>query len=465
MWTASTENLGREERLAMALVSAGGMDPDRKDDLKATGFQEEGTCRRIAVVDDELPVLKSIERIFMDDCFELDLFDRPEAALESMEHQEYAVVLSDQRMPGLTGIELLSRVREAHPDTVCIMLTSYTDVVTMLDAINRLQVYQFLAKPWNEGELRLAIINALERYRLKMENRRLLALTLQQVVQLKDMNAHLESLVEIRTAEISHLLETAKRGLAKTVCTLSELMEFYDPVLVGHMKRVAEWVGRLAPLLISDKEIIEQAGVAALLHDIGLVGIPRTLLKHAEESLNKSEAILMRQHPEQGFLILNHIEALQQVASFVRSHHENYDGNGYPDSIKGKKIPLVSRMIHVASDYDHMISRRGMDSEKALEVLVQCSGRIYDPEVVTRFQDVLSETGNMEYEDAIHICDLEAGMVLARNVLSTGGRLLLVKDCILKETHVRTLERLNSCSHVMEPLYVFRKTGYGYPDA
>lgn len=250
-------------------------DPEPERGLQLLSAQGKPLCPKIAVVDDEPAVLKSIQRVFMDDSVNVDLFDTPLRAMDAMCMEEYAVVLSDQRMPELTGIQFLSKVSAAHPDTVCIMLSSYADVATVLDAVNQVKVYKFLSKPWVEDELRLAVHNALEHYRFQTENKRHLALTLEQNALLRDMNAHLDSQMKSRTAEISLLLDTKKRTFIQTIRTLTELVEFYDPLIVCHMRRVAEWIEKLAPRLVFDEEDIQDAVVSALLHDIGLVGIPR----------------------------------------------------------------------------------------------------------------------------------------------------------------------------------------------
>lgn len=150
---------------------------------------------RVLFVDDEKPILNAMRRLFRREPYEMEFAPDAETALKVVEDFHPAVVVSDQRMPGMSGIDLLSRVKEFEPDTVRIVLTGYTDLRVAEDAINRGEVYRFITKPWNDDDLRSAVASGVERYQLKKENEDLLK-------QLKELNSSLEEKVAERTREL-----------------------------------------------------------------------------------------------------------------------------------------------------------------------------------------------------------------------------------------------------------------------
>ncbi len=157
---------------------------------------------RILLVDDEPAVLSALRRTLRQDGYQILTTGSGAEALGHLRAQTASLVVSDHRMPGMTGVELLRRVREEWPDTTRMILTGYADLQATMAAINDGEVYRFLAKPWEEADLRRAVREGVERHALLQENRRLLALTAEQNASLRELNATLEARVESRTAEL-----------------------------------------------------------------------------------------------------------------------------------------------------------------------------------------------------------------------------------------------------------------------
>lgn len=156
---------------------------------------------KILVIDDEIENLRAIERTLRTE-FEVTAVDSPNTALELVSKEKFSVIVSDQRMPGMKGTELLSQIAKASPLTTRVILTAYTDSRDMLEAINRAEIYRFVTKPWDNAELVATIRNAVERNRLLTDNHQLIESLQKKEHELTQLNKDLERLVELRTAEL-----------------------------------------------------------------------------------------------------------------------------------------------------------------------------------------------------------------------------------------------------------------------
>ncbi len=191
--------------------------------------------------------------------------------------------------------------------------------------------------------------------------------------------------------ENANLYKELKETFYGTIEALAETIEKRDPYTGGHTKRVMNYsllIGKAMGL--SPKEL-ENLKLAAILHDIGKIGIrDRVLLK--EGKLTDEEAMQMNMHPKYGAEILGHIKQLKDVIPGMRGHHERYDGSGYPDGLKGKEIPLFARIIAVADAYDAMTTdrpyRKGLSKETAIEELLKHAGKHFDPDIVRIFVEI-----------------------------------------------------------------------------
>jgi two-component system NtrC family sensor kinase len=167
----------------------------------------------ILCVDDERNVLRSLERLFLDDDYEILTATSAEEGLRILENNgPFHVVISDYRMPAMDGVEFLKEVYQRWPDTVRIVLSGYADTAAIVSAINEGRIYKFIPKPWDDNELRVTVANALERYALQKHNRELLA-------ELSRANDELERKVQLRTTE----LELRNHALTFSQCMLDAL--------------------------------------------------------------------------------------------------------------------------------------------------------------------------------------------------------------------------------------------------
>jgi putative nucleotidyltransferase with HDIG domain len=323
---------------------------------------------------------------------------RPHEALEMLDRQPCQVVVSDQRMPEMSGVDLLSAVRERHSEIVRMMLTGYTEMNIAVEAINRGEIYRLITKPWNDDELKATLRQAFDHYDLKAEIKRLNQVTREQNFKLQDMNKNLEEKVRDRTKQLDEKNQELRTAYIQTIRALAEAIDAKDAYTRGHSERVAVYSSRIGHEMGLDKELIERIYFAGLLHDVGKIGIPDAIITKPDR-LTPEEYEEIKRHPEIGARILEPVEFLHHIVPCVRHHHEWFDGcqAGYPDRLAGHQIPLPSRVIVVADTVEAMTSDRPYRKALSLDVVVEelhkYSGSQFDPVPVNAFLKLLEEEG------------------------------------------------------------------------
>ncbi|MBW2230994.1 MAG: response regulator [Deltaproteobacteria bacterium] len=352
----------------------------------------------VLFVDDEVNILKAIQRLLRHEPMNVVTASRPQEALELLDRTEAQVVVSDQRMPEMSGVDLLANIRERHSDMVRMMLTGYTEMNIAVEAINRGEIYRLITKPWNDDELKATLRQAFDHHDLKREIKRLNHVTREQNFKLQDMNKNLEGKVRERTRQLDQKNTDLRTAYIQTIRALAEAIDAKDTYTRGHSERVAVYASRIAREMNLQKEVIERVYFAGLLHDVGKIGIPDAIITKPDQ-LDFYEYEEIKKHPEIGAKILEPVEFLHQIVPCVRHHHEWFDGSdrGYPDRLLGDKIPLPSRVILVADTVEAMTSDRPYRNALPLEVVVaelhKFSGSQFDPVCVTAFLKLLEEEG------------------------------------------------------------------------
>jgi putative nucleotidyltransferase with HDIG domain len=318
--------------------------------------------QKIMVVDNEPADLRRLERLFGFTCQVLCAASGEEA-LRLLEQHDVALLITDLRLPGMTGTELLVHAAELRPHMVRIMLTAHADADALADAINRGQVYRYATKPWEDEDIRLTVARALQHH--------------------DAVRSHHEA--EETNKRLARRLRAMTRGVVRAI---ADTLEAKDRYVYGHARRVGGYASAIGRRMRLSVPALEQLSLAALLHDVGKISTPDSvLLKPA--ALTEEERAVVRLHAERGARLLAAVPEMEEVAAAVRHHHENWDGTGYPEGLAGERIPLASRIIHVADAYDAMTSPRpfrdALEHEQAVRVLLEGAGSQFDPEVVAAF--------------------------------------------------------------------------------
>jgi len=352
----------------------------------------------VLFVDDEVNILKALQRLLRHEPINVLTASRPQEAIEILEKTEAEVVVSDQRMPEMSGVDLLSNIRERHSDTVRMMLTGYTEMTIAVEAINRGEIFRLITKPWNDDELKATLRQAFDHYDLKREIKRLNHVTREQNFKLQDMNRNLEAKVRDRTRQLAQKNQELRTAYTQTITALAEAIDAKDAYTRGHSERVAIYATRIARQMNLGKEIIERVYFAGLLHDVGKIGIPDAIISKPDR-LDREEYELVKEHPGIGAKILEPVHFLRNIVPCVRHHHEWFDGSerGYPDCLLSDQIPMPARVLLVADTVEAMTSdrpyRKALSIETVVEELIKYSGSQFDPTCVDAFLQLLEEEG------------------------------------------------------------------------
>lgn len=418
-------------------------------DTEAPPVQEQAT---LLFVDDEPNILAALRRLFRPLGYRIFTAEGGAQGLGIFDSESIDLVISDMRMPAMDGAQFLEQVRLKSPDTVRILLTGYADIASTIDAINKGQIYRYIAKPWEDNDICLTVRYALEQKLLAREKERLEALTRKQNEELRDLNANLEEKVKARTEEVRQTMgflqlahEKLKKSFLTSIHVFSNLMELREGDMGGHSRRVADLARKLALRMGMSEIEAQEVMVAALLHDIGKIGLPDHLLHKPLSTLTGDELAAVIKHPVVGQTALMALEQLHGAARLIRGHHERFDGMGFPDGLSGLTIPLGARVLAVANDYDavqlgHVMSKR-LSAQDALAFIQKGRGKRYDPQVADAFVAMLGRTEEMVpgREVALHPADLKSGMVLVRDLVTKDGLLLLARDFLLDDMLIEQL--------------------------
>lgn len=403
-------------------------------------------------VDDEQNILSALRRLFRHDNYKILTATSGDAGIKLLESEPVDLVISDMRMPEMDGARFLAQVRARWPDTVRILLTGHADIASTVAAINQGEIFRYISKPWDDNDVRLIVRHALERKLLERDKRRLEALTQRQNEELRELNASLEARVDKRTEELrlSHdalaaANEKLKTGFLTSVKVFSNLIELSEGARAGHSRRVADLSQRIAVKLGLNRAAVQDVMLAGLLHDIGMIGLPDALLAKPPSRMNAEELGRFKKHPAKGEAALMALDSLRSAARLLRSHHERYDGQGYPDGLGGTEIPMGARILAVANDFDSLqigsFNAKHLTSAEALAFIQQSRGIRYDPQVVDIFAslDGSESAAKALKEWALSPEALRPGMVMSRNLISHEGALLLAADYILDDSLIKQI--------------------------
>lgn len=327
---------------------------------------------KILIVDDEPANLRLLERLFRAS-YQVITASSGMEALEQLGQYDVAVIISDQRMPGMTGIEFLKRAAQIRSHTVRIILTGYTDVGALVEAINSGVVYKYVPKPWSNEDLLQTVTRALEHHET---NKRQYELTLHN----ERMNTRLKA---------------AQCGFVRLI---GEVLDLRDDYAHNHARRVAGYALAVGHRLDLEAEEIDRLESAAYLHEIGRIGVPDELL-HKSGALTAEENELAERRSERGIQLLASAPELSEIAVAVRHLRERFDGGGTPDNLRGEQIPLLARIVAVACAYDELTCsrdfERSLTHEEALEKLENDGGERFDPQLVEVFREHLTAIGRI----------------------------------------------------------------------
>ena len=328
------------------------------------------TEKPILVVDDEEGPREAL-RMILKENYNVLLAKDGQECLDLIRRERPGLILLDVRLPGMDGIEVLERIKKIRPEIPIIIVSAVGTHKTVIDAL-KLGAVDFIAKPLDVVQVRDTVRRAL-------------------------LQAECEKSLSPNTPPplptVEDVLEATYLNVIKTLC---KILVKKDPYTRQHSQHVTHFALLIGKALGFSKEELLVLEQAALLHDIGKIGIPDHILRK-EGPLSESEWQVMRQHPDIGQEILEHIQVLHLEQNMVRHHHERYDGKGYPDGLSGEEIPIYSRILSIADSFHAMVSdrpyRKALSIGTAVGELEKNSGTQFDPELVAIFVKALEDEG------------------------------------------------------------------------
>lgn len=428
---------------------------------------------RILFVDDEANILSALKRLMVDEPYEIFTAQSGKEALALLERdRSIAVIVSDQRMPEMNGAEFLEKAKAIVPEAGRIVLTGYADMQAAVDAINKGGAQRYIAKPWNDNELITLIRDTASRYALVQENKRLTEIVHRQNAELKQWSSQLEYDVQKQSVEISRkndALKIANERLNKnfkdSIEAFAGLIELRDRNSMSHSRNVAEVAVEAGKSAGMKPEEMEFLKTAALLHDIGKIGMPDILLVKSFETMTADEQKEYLLHPIRGQSAIDSVEYLRPAGLLIRSHHEAFNGTGFPDRLKGDEIPLGARIIAAVDFFDRTFAlHQGKNPfDLSWYELKKEDGKKFDPEVYGWIEKPLrdfyahkvAKAGMVEIE--LSVSDISVGLQLAQDLRSGTGLLLLTKGTILNPQNVEALRRFYQVDPPSGGVYVWSK--------
>ncbi len=327
---------------------------------------------RLLIADDDHEI-RSVLREFLCARYDCTAVASGEAALELLRATRFDLIISDIKMHGMSGLELVPQALQVAPDAVIIMISGAQTVDHAIAAM-RAGAFDYLTKPFDLAQVEAAVSRALRHHELLVTKRR--------------YEQQLAGLVAQRTDELHRALDSLAGSYRATLQALTAALETRDRETHGHSERVVSFTLRLGREFNVVGDAARALEFGSLLHDIGKIGIPDAILRKPA-ALDAGEWAYMRQHPALGAQILGGIEFLAGAARVVAQHHERWNGTGYPYGLAGPEIDLNARIFAVADAFDAITSdrvyRAGRTYEAAAGELRQEAGRQFDPEVVAAF--------------------------------------------------------------------------------
>ena len=420
---------------------------------------EQASTYTVLFVDDEPNILRAIKRALFTMDITLLLADSGAKALELMSNHEVHVVISDMKMPQMSGAELLEQVAINYPDTFRVVLTGYADIESTIKAVNQGKIHRYLQKPWDNQELISVVEEGLERVKLKAENTRLQKLTRLQNRKLRDVNASLEQVVQKRTRQIKAALNKIEKHNLAMEQVLFNVISINPNINGKFAIEVSELASKLARIARLEKDEIKQVRYAGLICELGLLGLETEDFKAPFSKLKYQQQQNYLSQTKQAALILAPAHELHQVSDIIEFQFEHYNGSGLYNKV-AKEIPAGARILAIARDYWRLVTGRMSGVEMSprdakLEMKKHRNTR-YDGEFLDLLLEAEDVTTSKLLSTSLKATQLKAGMVLAQNLYNDSHILILPEGHVFSDATIQKLvhfeeERGKAFSIQIEP--------------
>lgn len=410
----------------------------------------------VLCVDDEPNILKSLQRLLAGQGFQLLLATSGAEALQLLATRPVDLVMSDMKMPQMSGAELLTEVARLYPTTYRIILSGYADMASTLAAVNQGQIHRYLQKPWHQQDLLTALRDGLDKVALQQRNRELQQQLQLRNQQLEQFNQQLEQRVEERTGLLRQLIRQLQYSQQQLQLdqhsTLKILYNIISsqPLLDGaYAQNVSKLAGSLAQRCGLDKDACEQVALAGLLAELGLLTLPAELIQKPFYQLDLHQRQRYLQHPQQAQLLMAPATHLHAVADMIAHQYERFNGTGSPDQLIGEQIPLGARIVALARDFWgfmlQRIHKEKLNKIKSLQQIKLQLGNYYDPQLVQLLEQLVERMDDALVDHAVHpltTAKLTPGMQLLQALYNDKAVLLLPEGHVFSHSSIARIRQL-----------------------
>lgn len=337
---------------------------------------------KILIVDDDRSVLQTISILLKKNGYEAVASISAEEAIAQLNENSYDAVMADIKMPEMSGLELLDRVRNFNADIPVILMTAFADFYTAVDAI-KLKAFDFIIKPYENKHIIHSVEKAVHYHNL--------------IISEKNYKNKLEQTVKKKTDKLAQTLKSLNNASREMMQRLATISEYRDTDTGSHIKRIGLYSEKISETMRLPPDFAKTIKFASTLHDIGKVGIPDSVLLKPG-SLTQDEFEIIMSHTTIGAKMLSgsSYPGMQMATSIALTHHEKWDGSGYPKKLKGDEIPLEGRIVFLADRYDAIRSKRPykppIDHQSAVTILSEGRAKSkpghFDPDVLNAFMQI-----------------------------------------------------------------------------
>ncbi|MGB0784151.1 MAG: HD domain-containing phosphohydrolase [Marinomonas sp.] len=434
-------------------------------------FDLEGKETRpgLLLVDDEKNVLSALKRLFRKTPCDVFIANSGQEGLEVLAEHSIDVIISDARMPEMSGPEFLAVAAEQYPQTTRVLLTGYADMEAVVDAINLGKVSHYVEKPWDDEKLQALVDDALIKINLKKKNEHLQSLVAAQNKKLTDMNETLEATVKERTRKIIEINGALQENYKSTIDLFANLLDMRHPKSNSDVPDIIHLVTDMAEMLnLPQRELIHLTRAAKMRY-MSQMSFADELLFTPYILLSEEQKQEYKQYPLKGATLLKNIRPLVPVADIILHHKEYLNGEGYPRGEKEGAIPKSAQILTVANDYVELLSGRMLESslshQDAIDYLESKSGTYYAADAVAALKASLA-AHRIEHAIKDHCVvsqHLTPGMILARDLKNHNGVFLLPKGVELADSAIMLLVELEKNATENFQLFVDIPAGLEVP--
>ncbi len=452
----SRSDYGAVSIITICLIKVKAMDDEKNNNVPKFS---------LLLLDDEEQILNSLNRLLRKE-YHIISFTSGQEALDYLADNSVQLIMTDMRMPAMDGAEFLALARAIQPDPIRILLTGYSDIDSTIKAVNDGGIYTYIAKPWNNEELKLILNKAADYYELKQDKQNLIENLAKTNNKLAELNGSLEQKVKQRTNE----LQSSKQKLNENLTNQKELLhdvldmmaatiEFRTGLSAGHSKRIALQCRAVATNLALDDLHCKRIYFCALLHEVGVVGLSDEELASSNLTDVKLDEALAG-HPEIGAKIVGRVKRFSSLTENIRHQNENFDGTGIPDHLEGENIPIGARIIRIVKDFDFLIAGRQnhkrMSINNAIAWIKERANVWYDSKVIDVFVSLLVQRDcddALEMEFSIGIERLKPGDVLAEDLVLHNGNIMLTAGQEINNAMIEKLRQYEQTNNTKVTLF------------